>query len=172
MGFGWSGLATSGTLRVGLRSVSVLFSGLAEKHSAIHFDGGTGVFLKRCRAIFSSGNGLMWDNKWSDLQDSSATFFAAACLRGASFSAVHERSMRSVYTESLAVLCGTGVLLSNAEKCIVHSRSFLSRNCGTIIQGTSSKDNLVVADEKSLTTDNQGSGNFLYSRKGGRWNSI
>ena len=115
---GWSGVSTSGTSDIWVEAV-VEDAGRDHRHSAIHMDGGVGVYVD-AEVSDTTGNGIMLDSAYAPLINAVAKGSAVRCLRGVSLSGSAEMELSHVYIEgSFTSNSEIGVMVSNARNVVI-----------------------------------------------------
>ena len=143
---GWSGVSTSGTDDIVLRSVVVTNSGLDVRHSGMHLDGGTGAYVDAAIDTCTD-NGIMLDSKFSPLSDVVVCGVVRRSMRGLSLSGNHEKALSKVHVSGdFSDNREVGVLVSNASNVfIVGTTTASNGSAGIVIQGRSGSPHCVVA---------------------------
>ena len=138
---GWSGVSTSGTNDITIRSTRIVDAGKDLMHSGIHLDGGEGALVE-AEICDVTGNGVMLDSKFAPLRRVVVKSKCYRCKHGTALSGLHEYPLENVYI--------TGEYYSNRE-------------VGVMIWNSS---NVVV--DAALIVKNVGDGIRLQGRKGSR----
>lgn len=149
---GWSGVSTSNTSNIWVQA-KVDNSGQDIMHSAIHVDGGIGVYLDAV-VENSTGNGIMLDSAYAPLMNVVIKGRGVNCRRGVSLSGAAVKPLRNVYIEGVYNdNREVGVMVSNSESVVINN-SEICRNgqYGILLQGRNGGRNCLVVD--SNVTDN------------------
>ncbi len=144
---GWSGISTSGTDNIVIRRTTVSGAGLDTKHSGIHLDGGTGVFVQ---AVVENctGNAIMLDSTYRELKHVAVDSVGRRSFRGLSLSGASENDLRDVvvrgeYTDNSQA----GILISNSDHVLVLGvTSARNGEHGVLLQGRNGSHDCVVVD--------------------------
>lgn len=144
-GAGWSGVSSyrSTDIRIEAR---IEQAGRDKMHSAVHIDGGAGVYVD-VEACDTSGNGIMLDSKAAPLMDCVVKGSATRCKRGLALIGSHEHVISNVAVSG--VFCDNrevGVLISNAMSVTVF-RAEIGRNpVGILYQGRNGAKHVLLVD--------------------------
>jgi hypothetical protein len=143
---GWSGLGTTGTDNVVVTNLTVINSGVDDRHSAVHVDGGACVYVQGV-IRGSVGNGVMLDATYGKLANCLLRVSARDCMRGVALigNSIHQMTNICV-SHSTLVDNEIGVMISNASGAFVlDSHIEGSREFGVLFQGkTGGCDSFVV----------------------------
>jgi len=170
---GWSGVSTSEGSDMWVE-VKVSDAGRDVMHSAIHFDGGVGVY---CNADVSdtTGNGIMLDSAFSAFSHCVVRGSATTCKRGVSLSGSAVKPLENVFISGdfsdnrevgVMVSNAANVVLSQAKLCGNGTVGLLmqGRNggCGVTVFETDISGNLEDISEVHASQDN-----WVFSPSGG-----
>lgn len=144
---GWSGLSTSGTSNLVATRFYVYDSGNDHRHSAIHLDGGYGIYLK-CKVEKCVGNGVMLDSTFSPFGQAVVEAECSFCMRGLSLIGSAKSQPRSILIKNGRFRYNEiGVMVSNSENAFIdnceveHNSQF-----GVLFQGRVGGNHSVVSD--------------------------
>jgi hypothetical protein len=141
---GWSGLSTSNGSNL-FCDITVQNSGLDDRHSAIHLDGGVGV---HCIAQVdqTTGNGIMLDSTFGHLTHVVVEGRASTSKRGVSLSGSGDNRLANVlikghFHDNREI----GVMVSNADNVIV-TDAVIENNAevGLLMQGRNGGNGVVA----------------------------
>lgn len=143
---GWSGVSTSGTDDIRLHDVTITNSGLDQRHSGVHLDGGRGAYLDVV-VDRATGNGIMLDSKFAALSDVIVRSVARRARRGLSLSGrVHELSnvwVSGDYSNNQEI----GLLVTDSSNVFIVGATFDSNGrAGIVVQGKAQSRHCVVTD--------------------------
>lgn len=142
---GWSGVSTSGTDNMWAQT-HVSDAGRDVMHSAVHIDGGVGVYVE-ADVSNTTGNGIMLDSAYRALINSAVKGRVVTCRRGVSLSGSAVNELRNVFIEG--EFCDNrevGVMVSNARSVAI-ANSLIQRNgeVGLRLQGRNGgRETLIV----------------------------
>ncbi len=146
---GWSGISTSGSENLEASNVLIYDSGKDVMHSAVHFDGGKGIYfdgeVEKC-----TGNGVMLDSKFSFFRNAIVSVLARDCKRGISLSGDHNNGLSNILVKNSKIFCcETGIMVSNAKDVfIVDSYIEKSFEYGVLLQGKYGGCYTIIANSK------------------------
>ena len=169
---GWSGVSTSGTSDIWVEAV-VEDAGRDDRHSAIHMDGGVGVYVE-AEVSDTTGNGIMLDSAYAPLLKAVARGSAVRCLRGVSLSGSAEKDLSHVYIEgNFNSNAEIGVMVSNAQHVVIANSEIKDNGvAGIRFQGRNGgRDCLVVNTRISGSPSayehmHASGGNWVFERTG------
>lgn len=152
---GWSGLSTTNTNKLSAECM-IYNSGLDVCHSAIHLDGGEGVFI---RALISKcvGNGIMLDSDNGELKNIQINCSVSDCLCGVSVSGKYEAIIKDVIIEG-TISCNRhcGVRISNAERIVVRDSTIINNlEYGILLQGKIGAKKCIIENCKLLNNNTE-----------------
>lgn len=144
---GWSGVSTSGTDDITLRSVVVRRAGLDTVHSGIHLDGGTGAYVD---AIVedATGNAIMIDSEYGPMTNVVVRGRGRRSDRGVSLNGSPKHPLRNAFISGdYSDNERAGILVSNAAQVFIVDAT-LARNGehGILLQGRHGAKQCVIAD--------------------------
>jgi polygalacturonase len=144
---GWSGLSTSGTSNIVATRFYVFDSGNDHRHSAIHLDGGHGVYLK-CKVEKCVGNGVMLDSTFSPFSQAVVEAECSFCMRGLSLIGSAKSQPRSILIKNGKFRYNEiGVMVSNSESAFIDACDVEHNSqYGILFQGRVGGNNSVVSD--------------------------
>lgn len=146
-GLGWSGVSTTNSNNVWVEDCHVSNAGGDVMHSAIHIDGGLGVYID-AHVSDTTGNGVMLDSLHAHLVSAIVKGSAKRCRRGVSLSGASIHDLRSVYIEGdFSDNSEVGVMVSNSSAvAVAHSRMTGNGHHGILFQGKNGGRETVVVD--------------------------
>lgn len=132
---GWSGVSTSNASNIWVEA-DVSDAGLDVMHSAIHMDGGVGVYVE-ARVAATTGNGIMLDSAFAPLRNCVVKGSASACKRGVSLSGAAETALENVAISAEVVRNReVGIMISNASNVtVMNSKIVDNGKYGILFQG-------------------------------------
>lgn len=143
---GWSGVSSSGTSNAYIHA-DVSDAGRDIRHSAIHMDGGFGVFVD-ARVSETTGNGIMLDSAFSPMRGAAVQGSATKCMRGVSLSGSNVNELADIvirgnfYDNQHA-----GIMVSNASHVsIIGAYVHDNEEYGVLFQGRTGGRNSIVVD--------------------------
>lgn len=144
---GWSGVSTSDASNLKILDVVVSDAGRDAMHSAIHLDGGVGVY---CHADVSdtTGNGIMLDSTYGPLRHVVVKGSATGCKRGVSLSGSAVNELSDV------LIAGrffgnreVGIMVSNARSVVLNDCEIeRNREIGVLLQGRAGGCDVMIVD--------------------------
>lgn len=170
---GWSGVSTSEASDMWVE-VKVSDAGRDVMHSAIHFDGGVGVY---CDADVSqtTGNGIMLDSAFSAFSHCVVRGSGTTCKRGVSLSGSAVNALENV------VISGdfsgnreVGVMVSNSANVVVSGAKIRDNGTiGLLMQGRNGGTGVTVVDSdisgnpEDVSEQHASRGNWVFSASRG-----
>lgn len=133
--FGWSGLSTFRASSVFVQ-IKVDDAGRDTNHSAVHIDGGTGIFVD-AEVSNTTGNGIMLDSTAGPLQGVSVQGSATGCKRGVSLIGSVTHPLQDIAITGK--FCGNveaGIMVSNSTDVVIYKAvATENRGFGVLFQG-------------------------------------
>jgi len=164
---GWSGASTSGSSSLYL-SLKVTDAGRDVMHSAVHLDGGNGVY---CVADVgtTTGNGIMLDSAYAPLSHVVVKGVARRCMRGVALVGSKKHALKNVFLSGdFSENRETGVMISNAANVTVCEATIRNNpQSGLLMQGKRGGRAVLVLD-----CDISGNGEDIAEVHGSRDNWI
>jgi parallel beta-helix repeat protein len=142
---GWSGISTSDASNVYVKG-HFERAGLDVIHSALHFDGGAGIFVDAVlRDIV--GNGIMLDSRFGALSGCVVRGLAERCKRGVSLTGsainpLQDVSIEGVFRDNI----DAGIMVSNADRVAISGCTVTgNKGYGILFQGRNGGNNCTIA---------------------------
>jgi parallel beta-helix repeat protein len=141
---GWSGISTSNASNAYIRC-EFEDAGLDDVHSALHIDGGAGIFVD-AMVRDTLGNGIMLDSRFGPLSGCVVRGLAERCKRGVSLTGsgthpLQDVSIQGVFRDN----SDAGIMVSNADRVTISGCTVTgNKGYGILFQGRSGGNNCVV----------------------------
>ena len=149
---GWSGFSTFKTDQYVLSDSHSIDSGCDTKHSAIHIDGGSRIYIKNLFVEQCTGNGIMIDSTAAPIDTVSIeNNFVTKAHRGISLSGKSESSIHNLLIQKNNInYCEEGIMSANASNINILENVICHNGIGLHLQGRKGVDHVTVYNNKFL----------------------